>query len=185
MPCHAQTLLDLEAQGFVELANFEICRSNLQIDLCAASGPQCTDGMTDKSRGQASTLMLGRDSHLVQPTAEAVLSRHRGADYGAIFHRNQQHVVLNGELGVEHFRWSVVRRVIGEDGFPQCNNAGTVSDGGGSYDHFLTYSESDPSLISVFLIGLALRDGLRLYTHIQGRRLQASRAPSSCIVRIR
>ena len=81
--------------------------------------------------------VLGRDSHLVQPTAVTVVSCHRRACHGISIHGHQQHVVSYGELGVEHFRRRVVGRIIGEDRVPQCDDAGTVGDCGGSYDHLL------------------------------------------------
>ena len=39
MPCHAQTLLNLEAERLVESANFGVCAPNLKIDFCAAGSP--------------------------------------------------------------------------------------------------------------------------------------------------
>ena len=39
MPCHAQTLLNLETECLVESANFGVCAPNLKIDFCAAGSP--------------------------------------------------------------------------------------------------------------------------------------------------
>ena len=58
--------------------------------------------MTDKSRGYASTLVLGQYSHLVKPTADTIVSGDSGADHCFFFHCNQQHAVLQDELGVEY-----------------------------------------------------------------------------------
>ena len=91
--------------------------------------------MSDKSRGHTPTLVLRQDCHLVQPTAVAVVSGHRGADYRIFVNRDQKHVVRHGELGGEYLRRGVVRGIVGKDGFPKCDDAGTVGAGGGSYDH--------------------------------------------------
>ena len=108
--------------------------SNLKIDLDAANGLEGFHRPSNEFLTDSATAMIWRDCDRVKPTTMAVIPHHTCADDFSLIIRYED-LVINFELGFNHLRRFVVRRVVWKGIRPELNQSVSIVFNVFAYDH--------------------------------------------------